>query len=294
VTEKQYAYYPGCSLEGTAKEYDESFRAVCAALELPVVELQDWSCCGASAAHSTNEFLAVALPARNLKLAQEAGRDIVTPCAACWNRLRAAVEKLQSATSLARNVVAEVGVDVEQLPEVVSAHELMLQEVSSEELSSQRQAALENLPVVPYYGCLYVRPIEVTAHPNPEDPQELDTILEWLGADVRAWSYKTDCCGGALTMSRADVVTGIVDGLLQEAAAAGARAVVSACPMCTQNLEMRRSSAAPSIPILYFTELIGIALGLKAKGWLDRHLVSVGTNVKSLLSEERAETGVKQ
>jgi len=272
---KKLAYYPGCSLEGTAREYGDSFQAVCSALGIELEELVDWNCCGASSAHCTNRFLAGALPARNLRLAQDMDRDIVAPCVACWGHLRASRQTIAGESALGERIARETGVDPHNLPDVVSALDAILEFVRADGLRQATKRSFNGLPVVTYYGCLSVRPVEVSDHPRPEDPQELDELMAALGADVRPWSYKTDCCGGYLTLARSDVVSTLVDQLLQEASLAGASAIVTSCPMCAANLEMRRTAAAPSIPVIYFTEAIGYALDLvETRSWLRRHLVT--------------------
>lgn len=268
------SYYPGCSLHGTALEYDRSVRAVLEHLGIQLEELDDWNCCGASAAHSVDRTLAMALPARNLVLAQKTGHDLVVPCAACFSRHRAVEEAVRPDTKEARDLSRELGLDREGFPLTRSVVSVLLEQVGPEELKARVTHPLEGLAIAPYYGCLMVRPREVARHPRPEDPQELDLLIEISGAEPVSWSYKTDCCGGGLSVARSDVVGGLVEELLQEAEAAGAQALVTACPMCLANLEMRRDKSRTDLPVLYVTEMVGLALGIKAiQDCLSKHLV---------------------
>lgn len=255
----ELSYYPGCSLHGTGVEYDLSTRAVCEALRIELREIEDWSCCGASSAHSAGGDLALALPARNLALAAEAGRDVVVPCAACFNRLRAAQ------LAVAPRVEVRSLVDLLASPEVLSR------------IADGVRRPLEGLSAVTYYGCLLVRPAEITGAEDVEDPRGMDSVLQALGIDLRTWSYKTHCCGGGLALPRRDVVGRLVGQIIDQARRCGADCIATACPMCLLNLEARQVEGhgrRDSLPVLYFTELVGLALGLEeAPSWLGRHLV---------------------
>lgn len=272
----ELSYYPGCSLHGTSLEYDESTRAVCSALEIELEEIEDWSCCGASSGHSIGGDLALALPARNLVLASKAARDVVVPCAACYSRLRAAQVAAREGKLPEGIEGIDPDLDVQNLVEIVSRPEIM------SALSGKVEKKLSDLNAVAYYGCLLVRPGHVTGREDVEDPQDMDAILKVLDVNVKKWNYKTVCCGGGLALGRADIVERLVKKILAEARRSGADVIVTACPMCLTNLETRMfegtraGSIAPEdvIPVVFFTELIGIALGDPAvDGWLGKHLV---------------------
>lgn len=273
------SYYPGCSLEGTAKEYDESTRAVCQALGIELKELEDWNCCGATSAHSTNDFLSIALPARNLNLAEKSGLDVVVPCSACFHRLKVAEKRL------AREPLPEYPyhgqVAVKHLLDFCAQEEVL------KRVKEAVKKPLAGLKVACYYGCLVVRPPKITDAINHEDPQNMDELMRAAGAESVNWSYKTDCCGGGLVLSRPDAVRRLVGKLLDRALEAGADCLVTCCPMCQSNLESNEKGAAKesgkdyAVPIFYFTELLGLALGLPGvEQWLKRHLI----NPKRLLS----------
>ncbi len=259
----QIAYYPGCSLHGTAQEYDMSARAVLAQLGAELAEVPDWNCCGATAAHATDHMLGLSLPARNLAQAQELGREtVVVPCAACFNRLRAAEQVLASGDALAERLQRLVGFSYTGTARPRSMMSFLAEDLGPDLVRAAVRRPLRGLTVVAYYGCLLVRPAAVAGHDRPEDPQELDVLLEACGAAVQPWSYKTDCCGGALSVAKTDVVQGLVEELLSEAEAAGAELVVTACPMCLANLEMRRDKSRSNMPVVYITEILALAMGL--------------------------------
>lgn len=267
------SYYPGCSLEGTAREYDESTRAVCQALGIQLDELEDWNCCGATSAHSTSDFLSLALPARNLSLADGKGLDLVVPCAACYQRLKVAEKKL--AQNPLPDFPYQGKVKVKHLLDFCSQEEVL------QRVKEGVKKPLSGLQVACYYGCLVVRPPKVTDAVNYEDPQNMDELMNLLGAESVNWSYKTDCCGGSLVLSRPDVVRRLIRKLLDMALEAGAECLVTCCPMCQSNLEISQRGLSKEagrdyrVPIFYFTELLGLALGLpRVEGWLKRHLVS--------------------
>ncbi|MCL6622086.1 MAG: CoB--CoM heterodisulfide reductase iron-sulfur subunit B family protein [Syntrophobacterales bacterium] len=262
----QVSYYPGCSLEGTAADYAASISAVAPLLGVELLELEDWNCCGASAAHSLNHELALALPGRNLTLARKRGLDVVVPCALCFNRLKAA-EK-ETAEPAARPV------------RIWDLLDFLTQETFLTQVSRRLVKPLTGLKAVAYYGCLSARPPQITDKPDWENPTAMDRLLEALGAEALDWSYKTDCCGAGLAVARPDIIDTLVGRLYDRALAAGAECFVVSCQMCQANLDLTQSRISEKtgmryyLPVLYFTELLGLALGHPgAAGWLSRHLV---------------------
>jgi len=269
----EYSYYPGCSLHSTGIEYGLSTRAVFNHLGIGLIELSGWNCCGASSAHAFDHNLALALPARNLALAQQSGRDLVAPCAACFNRMKAADYSLRNDPEERALIEAAVGFhftgEVTVRPMLAVLHD----DYGVEAIAAQVQQPLRGLKVVPYYGCLLVRPPQITQFDDPDHPQVMADLLQAIGAEVMPWSYATDCCGAGLSLSRADIVQKQVSRLVERAREAGADALVTACPLCQVNLEMRQTSQ-PMMPAFYFTELIGLAFGLpEAKKWWRKHLI---------------------
>lgn len=277
------SYYPGCSLESSAKEYNQSALSVSKALGLNLIEIEDWICCGATSAHVTNHMLANALPAKNIALAQESGRDMVVPCASCYNRLKRADHSLRHEPDLKREIEEIVDFKYTGQVKVMSLLEAFATRVGPDQIAKQVTKPLEGLKLACYYGCLLVRPREITGFDNPENPQSLDTLMTSIGARPLMWSYKTECCGGNLSLTAGNAVRKMVSRLLEMAGEAGAQAIVTACPLCQMNLEIRRENNHNSIPSFYFTELIGLALGLTdSNSWFAKHIVDPFPLLRSL------------
>lgn len=271
----EVSYYPGCSLDSTAREYGESIEAVTEALGVELLELPDWNCCGASSAHVTDDVLAIALAARNLEIAGEAGKDIVVPCAACFQRLKAAEKKL-----LAGDTIEGVSFKYRDDLRIMDLGDFLWEDIGPEALSEKVQHTLEGLNPVCYYGCLTSRPPKITDAKRPEDPQSMDNLMKMLGANVKNWSYKTDCCGGNLVLTRPDIAQKLIQKLLDMAFEAGADCIVAGCPMCQYNVDSQEKEISATtgteynIPVFYFTELMGLAFGdPSVKKWLSRHSV---------------------
>ncbi len=263
------SYYPGCSGHGTGVEYDRSARQVCEALEIELRDIEDWNCCGATSAHATDAALATALCARNLGLAEEQGLDrVVTPCAACFNRLRHAQAHL-------REHGTPLGLpEVKGRAEVSHLLDLLAQPERLEALEARRFNELHKLKVVAYYGCLITRPPEITGATDPENPTTMDRILERMDIQVLGWPYKTRCCGTSLAMTRSDLVVDLCTELATMAARAGAEAIVTACPLCFVNLDTRQRGE-PRTPIFYFTELMALFMDLDgARRTVRKHAIS--------------------
>lgn len=271
----EVAYYPGCSLEGLAKSYNESVEAVAKVLGVELRELEDWTCCGASSAHVMNDALAVGLAARNLGIADKAGLDLVVPCAACFQRLKVADKHLQQGKP-----VEGLSLQYSGSFEILTLTGFLWQKVGEEALRAKVSKSLEALNPVCYYGCLTTRPPKVTDAANPDDPQEMDKVLRTLGANVRNWSFKTDCCGGSLTLTRPDLQMKLTQRILDMAEEAGADCIVVDCPMCHENLDSKQAEISQetgkryNVPVFYVTELMGLAFGDPAvEKWLRRHTV---------------------
>ncbi|MGB9802267.1 CoB--CoM heterodisulfide reductase iron-sulfur subunit B family protein [Desulfofundulus sp.] len=270
----KFFYYPGCSLEATAKEYDHSVRSVCQNLGIELVESEDWCCCGSSAAHSLNKLLSIALPAHNIALAQKAGADIVAPCSACFNRLKRADKVLREDGEIRQRVEETVEFKYTGTINVYSLLEALVSIYGLDKIAARVKKPLNGMKVVCYYGCMLVRPPEVTNFDRPENPQSMDNLMKKLGAEVKMWSYKTECCGAHQGVVNEKLTTRLVGNLLEMAMEAGAQALVTSCPLCQANIEMRRNQVQ-DLPSFYFTELIEIALGVPVeKIWFKKHLVN--------------------
>jgi len=269
---KEVSYYPGCALHGTAREYDESVRGVAHLLDVELRELEDWTCCGASSAHYRDEGLSVALAARNLAIAEKSDRELLVPCVACYNRLKTAEREGKDhpgklSTPYRGKVAIRYALDFFCAEPLLQAAEKKLTK------------PLSGLKVVCYYGCLAVRPPKLTEISAYENPEHMDRLMERLGAETIPWSYKTDCCGASLVMTRPDIVKKLSGRLLQMAQEAEADCIVTGCPLCQPNLDTRQEEMEKEtgnryrLPIFYFTELMGLALGHgDVRKWLGRHI----------------------
>ncbi len=270
----QVSLYPGCSLDGVAREYKESLEAVSATMGIELKELQDWICCGASSAHITNDKLAVGLAASNLAIAEKAGRDLVVPCAACYHRLKVAEKHLLQGKPVDGYAGKYTGkIQVKDMVDYV------WENVGEKAIKARVKKSLKALNAVCYYGCLVARPPKVTDTKSFENPQEMDKVMKAVGVTVKAWTYKTDCCGGSLVLTRPDIAYKMTQKLLDAAAEAGAEAIVVSCPLCQSNLDVRQAEISAqtgktyATPIFYFSELLGLAFGdPSATKWVSRHL----------------------
>lgn len=276
------SYYPGCSLHSTGLEYNESTQEVCRILDIELDELSDWNCCGAGSAHCTDEVLAVELAARNLATAEEAGLDLVIPCAACFNRFKVAEKHIREGKEPVIDTSYQGKIPVRHLLDFLSEEENL--KVIKEKI----EKPLNGLKVACYYGCLITRPPKITDAKNHENPQVMDDLLSLLGAEISPWSYKTDCCGGSLMLSRPDIVVQLSGKLIQMAEEAGANCIATACPLCQANLDTKQGMISKNLereihfPTFYFTELLGLALGYeKADKWFRRHVVDPRDLLKS-------------
>jgi heterodisulfide reductase subunit B len=271
-------YFPGCSLESGAKEFDASLRAVAARLDVELAEIHDWSCCGASSAHATDHRLAIALSARNLALAEEQGLEkVMAPCAACFSRLATARHELSRDEPLAKQVMPMLSRPFENRVEVQNAVALLQSLIPA---IKAKASPLSGLKVACYYGCLLLRPPEIAQFDDPEDPSSMEAVVAAAGAEPVKWHRRLECCGGGMSLSRSGSVVRLGRSILESAKAAGAQAVVVACPMCHSNLDLRQAAMEKrgeplGLPILFITQLVGLALKADpAELGLNRHFVS--------------------
>ena len=265
------AYYPGCSGLGTSKEYDVSTRAVCASLGLGLVDIPDWSCCGSSPAHTLDHYFSAALAARNLDLVARMGIDkVATPCPSCLTNLKTATHRMHD-KNFRSKVNRLLDTPCNGSVESVSVLQALAERIGPEAIAARVTRSLEGLRVAPYYGCIMNRPPEVMEFDDPENPMAMDTILTALKAEVVPFPLKVECCGGSFGVPRQDVVTRLSGKLLACARDNGADVVAVACPMCQMNLDLRQGQVNRAtgerfhIPVLYFTQLMGYAMGLKDK-----------------------------
>ncbi len=269
----KYAYYPGCSLESTAAEYNRSVKATAKLLDVDLVELEDWNCCGASSGHCTNRELSLALPARNLAIAEKEGLNIAVACAACYLRFKQTHHDLKQDEDLRKKIEKIVEMPFANKTETRHLVEIFSKELGYEEIMKKVKKPLTGLRIAAYYGCYLVRPPEVTEFDDPDSPMMLDNLMASIGAEPVSWTHKTECCGGSLLLGRTDIVKKLVDDICQAALDAGADGIVTACPLCMANLDTRQPKT--KVPIIHFSELMAIALGAAPKEynkWLKMHI----------------------
>jgi heterodisulfide reductase subunit B len=251
------SYYPGCSLEGTAIDYDQSVRKICLNLDIELVDIPDWNCCGASSAHMTDHEVGMRLPMRNLLLAAEADHDILVPCAACFQRLKAADKALRENPAF-----WDVGKYAPRF-EIIHISTFLARPEILAAIKEKVVHDLDGLNIACYYGCLSLRNPRVTDALNWEMPETLEKIVAAIGAKPVAWSHRTECCSGSLTMARPDIAEKLVGDIVTAARRAGAGAMVTDCPMCQANVESRQSAETgrgAELPVFFATELIAAAI----------------------------------
>jgi heterodisulfide reductase subunit B len=264
-----FFYYPGCSLEGTAREYDQSTRTLLAVLDQPLVDIPDWTCCGASAAAPVGRLLSLALPALNLAKveAADSGEDILVPCSACYLNLKAAVEKTRKDPDLLAKVnvvLAEKNLGFRGWANPRHLLDVLATDIGADAVREKVTAPFTGLKVAPYYGCQCLRPY--TVFDDPERPTSMEPLIEAAGATVFPWKMGARCCGASHMNTKPDVGLTLVSSILKDAE--GADAIVTVCPMCQMNLEAyqkqagKKSGAAFSVTILYLPQLLGMAMGL--------------------------------
>jgi heterodisulfide reductase subunit B len=278
---KNYSYFPGCSAEATASPLGLSVLPVAKELGMDLTELEDWGCCGSSPFGSVDKLEATCIAARNLALAEKAGLDLVTPCSNCFVVLRGADANLKQYPALRRQVREALsaakldykgGVRVRHLAEVIYT------DITPRVIEAKVTKPLKGLKVAPYYGCQLVRP---DGFDNPESPHSLDELVASLGADAVSWELKARCCGSSLVMPELEVALGLIHKLLRNAQENGAQCLVTPCPLCQINLDAyqslvnRRFKTKYNLPVLFLTQLVGVALGIRPEELgLSRNIVS--------------------
>ena len=267
---KKYLYFPGCSLKGTGRAYEESFLAVFKALGLEVRELEDWNCCGATAYMAVDETKSYALAGRNLAIAEREDLDVIAPCSACYLVLNKTQHGLKENPELRRKVVNALktaGLDYKGTVRVRHPLDVLFNDVGIEKLAKFIKKPLKGLKFAPYYGCQMVRPY--ATFDDQYNPVTMDKIIEAAGAECVDWPLKTRCCGGSLTGTLPEVGLRLAYILVKEAKKRGAGAIVTLCPLCQFNLDgyqdqIARKYERVDIPTLYFTQILGLAMGLPA------------------------------
>ncbi|HSW01087.1 MAG TPA: CoB--CoM heterodisulfide reductase iron-sulfur subunit B family protein [Sedimentisphaerales bacterium] len=287
----KYAYFPGCSAESTARDMHQSTLAVAQSLGIQLVEPKGWTCCGATAGHQTDRVLAVALSAATLAKVKSLGLDLVVNCAACYNRMKVANHEVATNPQVRAKVAEAIGRDYEGSVKIRHLLEVLLEDIGVETIAGALRGSLAGMKIANYYGCLLVRPHDVTGFDDPENPTSLDRMVAAIGGTALEWPHKTECCGSGLSMSRTDVVVNLTDNIVGMAKAAGAECIAVSCPMCQINLDMRQLDVATikgrrhDVPVLYITQLLGLCLGIPAgQLGLNKLMISPERIVKAVVA----------
>ncbi len=273
------SYYPGCSLESTAKEYQLSAEMVFEQLGIELIEIDDWNCCGALEVSSLNSTLSLALPARNLRIASGISDKLAIACNACLNNLLTVQHKLYSNKELKQKIGRILNFEFRKM-EIIHLLDLMWNEVGIENIGEKVEKQLNGLKTVSYYGCLSVRPSKIVKSDDPDNPTHLDEIVSVLGGEPLEFTSKTKCSGGGLLMTYRDTALKLTEQILTEANKRGAQCILVTCPLCHMTLEtltgkVKTGQNHHKIPILYFTQLIGLSFGIEPKKLgLNKNLVS--------------------
>lgn len=293
----RYAYYPGCSLHATAQEYNLSMRSVCNHLGIDLIEIPDWVCCGSTPAHVTSHWLSLSLAIANCTWAEKQGMDIVAPCASCFSRLKVANLEVKKDESVRKKVNELISEEYEGKVAIINPLQLFNRLDVLGKIKNAVKRELSGLKVACYYGCLLARPKEISEEENCEAPMKMDRIISHLGAKTCDWPYKTECCGASLAITQPGVALRLACDILGSAIENGADCIAVACPLCQSNLDLRQPEVSEKlgrdihIPIVYFSQLIGLALNLRQEAIGLKHLV---TTPFSLLEEKGLLAGVKR
>lgn len=284
-----YQYYPGCSLKGTGKSYEESFLAVMKALGVGIEELDDWNCCGATAYMAVDEAKALALAARNLAIAEKKPGDVLAPCSACYlvlQKTKHYVEEYPEVGKRVHQALKSAGITYQGKAVVRHPLDVVINDIGLDTIKKHVKKPLTGLKVIPYYGCMIVRPYSTFDH--PEYPVAMDKLFEALGATVLPYPLKTRCCGGSLTGTLDEVGQRLSYILLKEAKKRQADIMATLCPLCLFNLDSYQGPISAryddvTMPVVYFTQLMGLAFGLSPKELgLHRHITSVDSALRAL------------
>ncbi|MGE5238647.1 MAG: CoB--CoM heterodisulfide reductase iron-sulfur subunit B family protein [Chloroflexota bacterium] len=287
----EVAYYPGCTLHASSEMYDVQSKLVFKNLGIDLREIEDWNCCGATSASKTDEFLAVALPARNLGIADASGySEMFIPCSSCLSRTLVSQKTLADNPALKDRINSELKKKVQGKTRIVSILEMLVPMAESGEIAKKTKVKLEGLKPACYYGCLLTRfPSDIAVPDNVENPQGMETVCRAVGAEPVEWGYKTDCCGASASVNDTDVALNLMSKITRDAVARGANCFVTTCPMCQLNMDAYQDRVAERygigerLPVYFITELLGVAMGMSpSKLQIDRHFVEATGLLKEL------------
>lgn len=259
----KFSYYPGCTLKTKAKDLDAYARKSAEALGFTLEELPDWQCCGAVYPMASDDIAPKLSAVRALMSAHERGEELVTLCSACHNVLKQTNYMMQTDAASAAKVNAYLKPEVPYAGEATVLHflEVLRDRVGFEELAKKVVKPLTGRKIAAYYGCLLLRPGKVMAMDDPENPRILEDFIRAIGAEPVIYGLRNECCGGYVTLEDRPLAAKKSTAVMDSAAAKGADTVVTACPLCLYNL--KKNGAHEELPVVYFTELLAEALGVK-------------------------------
>ncbi len=284
-------YYPGCTLHASSSLYDVQSRRVFNEVGINLKEIEDWNCCGATSAGKVDDFLAVAMPARNIGIAEADGfSEIVIPCSACYSRTLVAQKRLEDDPLLKNEINTELTKKIQGTIKVSSILEVLLTTVASGELAEKVSQKLKGLKPACYYGCMQTRfPYKVPVPDDVENPQGMETVLKVLGAQSLDWNYKTDCCGASAAVNDEEAALNLMTRIMKDAVARGANCFVVTCPMCQLNMDSYQDKICEKheikerLPVYFITEMVGLAMGVSVEELqIDRHFVDGSELLKEL------------
>ena len=276
----KYSYFPGCTYHSTGQEYDKSLKAVCSVLEIELQDVNNWICCGSSSAHTTSKLLSISLPIQNISEVEKDGlSEVVIPCVGCYSRFKRSVYEVENNPVLLKDVSEVIEYQFQNKVKILNPLEIFKNGMK-EKIKDKIKKDLSKIKMVCYYGCVLTRPPKVMQFDEFEYPTSMDEILKNSGVDILDWSYKTDCCGVSLSLTKSDIVLRLVNEILENASEVGADAIAVACPLCHANLDTRQEEVNDlykkkyNLPILYFTQVMGLAFGFGIKELsLNKHFV---------------------
>ncbi len=283
----EIGYYPGCSLESGAREFDISLRAVCGMLDVTLVEVPDWICCGTSPTHTVSQELSYLLPYKNIQKAEAEGiKELLIPCPSCLYSISHAETACRTETDVSQRLSEVTGYTYKGGLKIYHLLDFLRDRVTLDGLKSRISKPLAGLKVASYYGCL--TRFFAGAADDVEHPSLLEQIIKVLGGEPVEWTAKVDCCGASLSITRPDITKRLMGEIFKSATRASADCIVVVCPLCQSNLDIRQGelvgpSGGPySMPVIYLTQLMGIALGAQTGTLgLDKLMVDAGALLRA-------------
>lgn len=267
----KFSYYPGCTSVSTGVEFEMSVQYVAKTIGMELDEIEDWNCCGATAAHQTSHLLSIALPARNLAIAAEKDADVAIPCASCFLRMKNAQKYVTMSQENQEQIEEILQMPYDGKNQVYSMLEIMSRPEIAAKIKEKIKYPVEKTKIASYYGCLLVRPMFIADFDDDENPMSMDKLMEMTGATAVDWAFKTECCGASHQVDAPKAARDPLFRIIKNAVKNGAECIVTACPLCMLNLDMRMNECAKKhgeeyrLPIYYFTQVLAIAMGADPK-----------------------------